>query len=89
MKEERLKVVFKLAVNFEETTNTDVRMMFMSLDYRNAEMRQTYMDQIASCALPLAAQARPDRITAFRGSKKNCQIIQLDASGYDAIACHE
>jgi len=51
MNEERFKAVFKLAVNFEQTTNTDVRMIFMSPDYRNAELRQTYVDEIAKCAL--------------------------------------
>ena len=73
MNEERLKAVFKLAVKPEDTTNTDVRMIFMSPDYRNAEVRQTYIDEMASCVLrgwqrelvEIIALPPPDRVVQW------------------------
>ena len=38
--EQRLKVLFKLATDWKSCTSTDVRLIFMSPDHRNAQMHQ-------------------------------------------------
>jgi len=51
MNENRLKVMFKMAMDWEKCTRSDVRLIFMSPDNRNSEIREQVNDSVATAVL--------------------------------------
>ncbi len=59
MNENRFKVVSKMAMDWENCTRSDVRLIFMSPDHRNSEIREQVNDSVATAVL------RPWQIELF------------------------
>ena len=51
MNENRFKVMFKMAMDWENCTRSDVRLIFMSPDHRNSEIREHVNDSVSSAVL--------------------------------------